>query len=823
MRLTLTTGQRDVLTLVEDSFTADALAQGLAVEVGPKEGEALIPALFRPCPPRCNGSGKDCGGGRAHRLNANVYAMTGLGVDLDHLTTNELERIVTALAERGLEFYFWHTHSHRPPDDARGRLLLPFAELLPLEHPKQWSGAGGAWEQLVGHLGLPASADNSCRDPARVYYLPRKPREEDERESVYFPGNPLDWRTVVTLSEAPPTVELEVMPGALEDLSRPVDMKALRERIGRTSREEVQRVLRGEAPAEPPTSRRQGPSRYEAWRSVTAAVSLLAEDWEASSAILEVLRLGYSAEVAAAPEDHTPWDTVVSLLESARADAPRIRAEREAVRAKKKAADARALESIRALRFGAREPVDEEGPALEVPAVPVPPAAPAAPAAPSGDDWKSLVQWRPSKEGGPSDVMERYPDNATMVLSYHPDWSGVLRFNELSQNVEVWGGPFAHEGRAVRPLFDTDGAAVADWLALHGLRLQESVVWSRILLVAHDHSYDPLKDYLGALTWDGTPRVHGWLAEYLKAPTVDEEGNDITEHLRTVGSKWLISAVARGLNPGCKVDVMLTLESPEQGKRKSTALAILGGEWFTDSQIAFEGNDTLQLIHGSWIVELQELSALTKSEVEQQRAFLSRSVDKFRPPYGRATQVYPRRCAFAGSTNKQDYLQDEAGNRRHWPVRVGNIDIEALRRDRDQIWAEAVCLYRAGVKWWLDEAEEAAAAAQTELRMVSDTVMEEIEQWLLTKAPEKRPVYLTAGEICSDILEEPVSRGHEKRIARAARRLGLERVTIREGSRRRRVYRVPAALREAPKRENLTPTGKLAAARQVHVVKGEKR
>jgi len=196
------------------------------------------------------------------------------------------------------------------------------------------------------------------------------------------------------------------------------------------------------------------------------------------------------------------------------------------------------------------------------------------------------------------------------------------------------------------------------------------------------NTYHPVRDYLRGLEWDRTPRIETWLSAYL--------GADDTPLNRAFGSIVLMAAVRRIREPGAKFDNILVLEGP-QGSGKSTAIQILAGpENFSDQDIlTLDAKTQMEAIEGVWIYEISELQGFGRAETGKVKAFASRAVDRGRPAYGRFREDRPRQTIFIGTTNDDRYLRDQTGNRRFWPVRTGTIDLQALRRDRDQLWAEA--------------------------------------------------------------------------------------------------------------------------------------
>lgn len=288
---------------------------------------------------------------------------------------------------------------------------------------------------------------------------------------------------------------------------------------------------------------------------------------------------------------------------------------------------------------------------------------------------------------------------AYATLCRGKDWNGALAYDELAGMVmllkPIPGTTTPKTGFKPRELSDVDIMHATRWYNRSGFpQAKRVVVADAMVAVAHENVISPVRHYLEDLVWDGVPRVENLFITYC--------GAHDTEFNIAVGKAWMISAVARALNPGCKADNVPILEG-SQGGGKSTFFRILAGdEWFHDSLGDLGGKDAAASLRGKWIIELPELASMKRTDIESTKAFLSRTTERYRPAYGRSEVIEPRRCVFAGTTNRQDLMSDETGGRRFWPVAVGDIRLDDLKLDRDQLWAEAVQLYRRGEKWWLD-------------------------------------------------------------------------------------------------------------------------
>jgi putative DNA primase/helicase len=333
---------------------------------------------------------------------------------------------------------------------------------------------------------------------------------------------------------------------------------------------------------------------------------------------------------------------------------------------------------------------------------------------PAAGGWKNQLA---RTENG---ALIAHMQNVELILGNDERWAGVISFSAFSSKIiKLRAAPY---GGGTGDWADIDDTRVMKWLAQqYNLRVKPSSVIEAVSVVAHDHAFHPVREYLETLVWDRVPRLDSWLTDVM--------GVQASDYTAKVGKRWMVSAVARVMQPGCKADSVMILEGG-QGEGKSTAMSILGGEWFMDTPFALGDKDGFQAIRGKWIIELGELDSFNKAESTKAKQFFSASTDTYRESYGRRSNDVPRQCVFVGTTNQDEYLKDATGNRRYWPVACVKVDLQRLREIRDQLWAEAMFCYAAGDIWWVNRDEVALFAEAQDERFVVDEWEGPILSWL---------------------------------------------------------------------------------------------
>jgi putative DNA primase/helicase len=346
--------------------------------------------------------------------------------------------------------------------------------------------------------------------------------------------------------------------------------------------------------------------------------------------------------------------------------------------------------------------------------------------------------------------------NAAIIFASHPRWEGVLAYDEFRECLVTLGSPPWHASYTTakpKPGIwqDEDTSCAVSWYQVeYSIEISAENIYRAAIMAGRQRSFHPVRQYLLQNQWDKVRRTDDLLPRYF--------GCDDNVYTRTVGSKFLIAAVARIMRPGCKVDTMPILEG-EQGGFKSTGFRFLAGdEWYCTITGDLISKDTLQAQNGKWICELDELGALLKTaSIEQVKGYMSRASDRYRAPYGRIPRDYPRSSVPIGSTNKDRYLTDETGARRFQPVRcVRPADLMAIRRDRDQLWAETYARFAAGETWHVPRDNEELNRVfreEADLRYQEHPWTERVERWLSDPmAPQRRTKGVTVSDILSDCI-----------------------------------------------------------------------
>lgn len=342
-----------------------------------------------------------------------------------------------------------------------------------------------------------------------------------------------------------------------------------------------------------------------------------------------------------------------------------------------------------------------------------------------------------------------------VIKALHEDeaLAGVLAFNRLTNNIDArraW--PWAHgTAGAVRNSVDLMlGSYLSDAYGLPSIA--RTALAEGMETVAFAAPYHPVCEYLDGLQWDGKPRLDKWLMHVIgeKPETVPKR---VAEYLALVGRFFVMGLVARVLEPGCKFDYCLVLEG-KGGRYKSTALkTLVGREWFSDTRFDVQKNKEAQeQVQGVWLYELGELAHFNKAGVDEIKAFVSSEVDRYRPAYGRIVESFPRQCVLAATTNNRKYLRDKTGNRRFWPVPVAHvINVAWIAKYRDQLFAEALQLVRAGERHWPDEETEVRLfVPMQQERMVVDAVEEELLR-VLTRSPAASGIGSEVNELTTHV------------------------------------------------------------------------
>lgn len=632
----------------------------------------------------CECGEDSCPGLKGHRKNENVLEVYALAFDLDKtpdgnpLSQQDADAALSRLSELGLRYVVHTTHSHSPPDRVALRVVVAISRPV----------AGHEWERFwlaaVQHIGI--HVEPACRNLGRFWFLPSsKPGAEAWSRSV--DGAPLDVTAVLAAAAAQP--------------AEPAPSNQSRDYTQRESQFDI-----------------------SAWRALVQRYEPGAKEKRKRSRVFVEITCPWEGEhSSSSPADtattfgddgkptfkclhshceHRHWQDFRAFVDPAYAEwrANGFRATPEWIERQRRENPRPSVRPAPAqrLREQAVEEVEHrEDAALEAATSGQPPQDP-----PSGHDPDP-----PFKRDDKGKIFHSQ-ENIEVALQALGVTVKYDRFSELElvDGLEGFG-----------PELD-DKAMDRLWLKIertYFFRPAREYFFVAISDIAQSNAFHPVRDYLATLAWDGKDRISTWLRDY--AGAADDA------YTRAVSRIMLVAAVRRIMRPGCKFDEMPILEGV-QGTNKSTGLKVLAvrDEWFADDlPLGADTKRFMEAIQGRWIVEAGELKGMGQGDVAALKAMLSRSVDRARLSYGRKNTVMERRCVIVGTTNETSgYLRDMTGNRRFWPVLVQQFNVEALKRDRDQLWAEAAAREADGESIRLDPSLYADAAIEQSDREVID-------------------------------------------------------------------------------------------------------
>lgn len=321
------------------------------------------------------------------------------------------------------------------------------------------------------------------------------------------------------------------------------------------------------------------------------------------------------------------------------------------------------------------------------------------------------LDWAEKLQRNQNGAVKGTIDNILIILDGDPALKGKFALNLFANRGEILGALPWQKDTKRRLWSDTDSNGLYWYLERMWGITQRGNIDSALDIHAATHAFNEVQDYINGLTWDGVPRLDTLLIDYLGAKD--------TAYNRAVCRKSFTGAIARAMTPGCKYDTMLILAGP-QGIGKSTLLDKMSRGWFNDSIRTFEGKEASELLQGVWLVEVAELDAFRRTDIARIKQFLSLKADRYRAAYGRHVKELPRCCVFFGTCNEMEFLQDTTGNRRFWPVDVGEeTATKSVFRDLpdetiNQLWAEAKMRWQTGEKLYLTGALDAEAKIKQE-------------------------------------------------------------------------------------------------------------
>lgn len=350
---------------------------------------------------------------------------------------------------------------------------------------------------------------------------------------------------------------------------------------------------------------------------------------------------------------------------------------------------------------------------------------------------------------------------------------GMFRYNEFVSDTEYTRQPvWAVDKYAGKTIDDDDECRLKVYLAKkHNLEPSTNIIHEAIVQMAHENIFHPIKEYLNNLVWDGKPRLDNWLVRATNA--------DNNAYTQAISKKIICALVKRIFEPGCQYDYLVVFEG-KQGIFKTTLVRTLGGEWYAPMILSSSDKDIVDIMRGKWILEIEDMKDFKKTEIEHIKAFLSRTQDRIRLAYRRNTRDFPRQCVIVGTINPEgnnQYLRDTTGNRRFFPIEChGKIDIDWLKKYRDQIFAEGMQTYKEEALYITGEEAKIIAIQYQEIREQSEAWQDVVFDYLKNN-PQLE--YITPTDLLLKAIKIPVEKlniGFLGQIGRIMKRTDWERI-----------------------------------------------
>lgn len=344
------------------------------------------------------------------------------------------------------------------------------------------------------------------------------------------------------------------------------------------------------------------------------------------------------------------------------------------------------------------------------------------------EDLNAMKNWRALLEKNQQEKPKSSLFNIKLILSNITSPKVIGRDEFRAEDVWLMNTPWGSLSGSV--VSDIDLVRVKDFLAHHyQFEPSSDKIDDTLQKMADENRFHPVRTFLDGLKWDGVARLDTWLRDYMNGVAPEP-------YLSLISRKTIVAMIKRIYEPGCAYHQVLIMEGA-QGVGKSSAARILSEPWFSDSHLNIGDKDGVMNMQGTWIYELGELSAMSRADTNQLKEFISRATDRIRLPYGRRVIHLPRQCIFIGTTNNDEYLKDRTGNRRFWPVKVGQCDFEGLTAVRDQLLAEAVVAYQLGEPLWLDNEGAAKQAVEEQSdRLEYDSLVNVLAEFFAKGANE---------------------------------------------------------------------------------------